>query len=232
MPRTRFAVAAAAGALLGLAACDGPVNSPEAASPTASASPAARAGSAAPPPLLAVRPSSVDRLTVPEFTLHLDVERGLLAVHAPVSDLEDLCAGGSAGLDFGLLEARAITTPSEIEQFLFHAKGSDLPVAVYRADSFEEAGFESSFGLAGSTDLVDFGALCAFLTGPDLVARGTVRRVSNLSNASFAASWTGTLERAAGGQTRLTEVYQLTADAQEPGDTSRWSLNASKVLLH
>ena len=160
-----------------------------------------------------------------EFMIHLDAGRGLMSVHAP----SDLCLGGS----LGTLEVQRVTTPSQIEQVVFQTKGSDLPVAVYEATSFADAGVSGSFGTANFFDVItgDVARFCAFLQSRALLAEGTVRRVSNASNASFAVTWTGTLDRINGGQATLTEVYQLKADAQDPNDTSRWVVHVSKILL-
>lgn len=223
MNRPRFALATLA-ALVGLVACDATTTAPDPgltpAAPNSSASSRADA-----PRLLVARGATVDTFTRVEFVLHLDPERGLLSVHAP----SDFCTT----FQVGALEVHAVTTPSEIDQRVALSKGTGLPVTVYEADSFADAGITGAFDFAGFSDiLADFPAFCAFLAGPDRVAEGTARRVSTLSNASFAVTWTGALERVDGGTARLTETYQLTADAREPGDTSQWAVHASKVLLH
>lgn len=176
--------------------------------------------------LVSVRMASVDTFQQPEFLLHLDAERELMAAHMP----SDFCLGGA----LGTLDVRAIDTSSEIEQRIVQTKGEGVPVAVYEADSFADAGISGAFDTAGFGNVLsgDVSQFCAFLLGPQRIAEGTVRRVSNLSNASFSVSWTGKLETPGGGTLGLTEVYQLTADAQEPGDASQWSVNSSKILLH
>lgn len=213
-------------AVAALAACDAPATAPDATVDAVAASSAASASSApaTAPRLLAVEASGPDRFQSIEFLLHLDAERERLSVHAP----SDFCTT----FRFGVVQVQEVTTPSAIEQRVVQLRGDDLPVAVYEANSFADAGFDGSFDVAGIVDLEDFAAFCAFLVGPDRIAEGTVRRVSNLSNASFSVTWTGTLERVEGGRARLTELYQLTADAQDPGDNAHWSVNASKVLLH
>lgn len=160
---------------------------------------------------------------VAAFAVHLDAERGLLSVHAP----SDVCQSGNVNV----AQARFIITPSEIDQFLAQLKDDDAAVAVYEASSFAEAGIDGSFDLAGGSD-IDFGQFCGFLLGPDRIAEGTVRRVSNLSNASFSVSWVGEITAVDDGSpVQLTEVYQLKADAREPGDSSQWRVNVSKILL-
>lgn len=226
MKKPRSALAALA-ALLMLVACDAPTASPDPTglAPVDGANRSATYQADAPRLLLARGGATVDTFTRVEFVLHLDRERGLLSVHAP----SDFCTT----FRVGALEVHEVTTPSRIDQRTVQSKGTGLPVTVYEADSFADAGITGAFDFAGFSDiLADFPAFCAFLAGPDRVAEGTARRVSTLSNASFAVTWTGALERVDGGTARLTEVYQLTADARDPGDTSDWAVHASKVLLH
>lgn len=176
--------------------------------------------------LLTVEMASVDRFQDVEFALHLDAERGLISAHMP----SDVCFGGT----LGTIDVQVVDTPSEIDQRIVQTKGEAVPVAVYEADSFADMGIDGAFDTANINDVLsgDFAQFCSFLLGPQRIAEGTVRRVSNLSNASFAVRWTGTLETTDGGTVGLTEVYQLTADAQDPADTSQWSVNTSKILLH
>lgn len=212
-------------AAVALAACDTPTGAPgqgpAAAAPSASTASAPAAG----PRLLAVTASGPDRFQTVEFLLHLDAEHGLMAVHAPSNFCQTF--------QVGVVDVQEVSTPSAIEQRIVQTKGEGLPLTVYRASSFADAGIEGSFDFAGFGNvLANLPAFCAFLAGPDRVAEGTVRRVANLSNASFAVSWTGQLERVGGGTVMLTELYQLIGDAQEPSDASQWSVSASKVLLH
>lgn len=211
--------------LAGIVACepaaDG-LTAPDRTAPTAASVEATQAQSG----LAVVRRASVDRFPQPEFLLHLDAERGLMSAHMP----SDFCLGGAVGT----LEVLEIETSSEIEQRIAQTKGESVPVAVYEADSFADAGISGAFGTAGFGNVLsgDVGQFCSFLLGPDRIAEGTVRRQSNLSNASFSVRWTGQLEATGGGTLGLTEVYQLTADAQEPADATQWSVNTSKILLH
>lgn len=157
------------------------------------------------------------------FVVHLDAERELLSVHAPST----LCVSGGVNV----AEAQFVINPAEIGQFIALLKDEDAAVSIYRASSFAGTGLDGAFDFAGFPDLVDGVALCSFLAGPDRIAEGTVRRVSNLSNASFSVSWTGWIESADGDPIKLTEVYQLKADARNPGDSDEWRVNASKILL-
>lgn len=157
------------------------------------------------------------------FLAHLDAARGLLSIHAPAT----LCLDGT----FNSADAQFVLNPSEIEQFIAKLQTADEVVAVYAATSFADAGMIGSAETAGLGGIVDVGTFCAFLQGPALVASGSVRRVSTFSNASFAAHWTGDLTAVDGSRVGITEVYQLTADAQDPNNPATWMVNASSILL-
>jgi len=158
------------------------------------------------------------------FLAHLDAERGLLSIHAP----SNLCTVG----DVNVNDFQFVITPSAIEQFIAQLRSNAEQVAVYGAGSFAEAGMVGTAGTAGFGGIVDVAQFCGFLAGPTLIAEGTVRRISNLSNANFVARWTGTLTATDGTPTHLTEVYQLRADAQDPNNPATWVVDVSKVLLH
>lgn len=158
------------------------------------------------------------------FLAHLDAERGLLSIHAP----SNLCTIGN----FNINDFQFVITPSAIEQFIAQLRSDAEQVAVYGAGSFAEAGMVGTAGTAGVGGIVDVAQFCGFLAGPTLVAEGTVRRISNFSNANFVARWTGALTAADGTPTSLTEVYQLRADAQDPNNPATWVVDVSKVLLH
>ncbi len=157
------------------------------------------------------------------FLVHLDADRHRLSVHAP----SNLCTVG----DFDQADAQFVITPSSISQFIAQLKSDGETVAVYDAGSFAEAGMTGSTGTGGIGNIVDVGTFCAFLEGPQRIAEGTVRRVSTLSNASFSAHWVGTLDGVAGRPVRLTEVYQLGADAHDPADASQFVVHVSRILL-
>ena len=163
------------------------------------------------------------RGTTAAFLVHLDSQRGLLSVHAP----SNVCTIGNLNeVDF-----QFVITPSAIGQFIAQLKSDDGQVAVYRASSFAEAGMTGIAEFGGIGNIVDFGQFCAFLEGPNRIAEGSVRRVSNSSNASFSAHWVGTIQGVNGEDVKLTEVYQLGADAQDPSNSDLWVLHVSKILL-
>lgn len=169
--------------------------------------------------------ADVSRMQVPQFVAHFDGQRQLLSIHAP----SNLCTSGSFNVD----NAQFVTTSSAIGQFLAQVTSDDEAVAVYHATSFADAGLVGSFDFAGYPGgFVDVGKYCSFITGPNLIAEGAVRRVSNLSNASFAASWTGVLTTPSGGSIALTELYQLRASALDPNNSATWVLEVSRILLH
>jgi len=215
--------------LAGAAACDGAA-SDAITSPDASAADGARSAAVVAPSssdrLLVVRAAGPDHTVRPEFFLHLDAERNLISAHMP----SDVCTTGS----LSLVALQIVDTPSAIEQRLVQVKGEEVAVSVYDSDSFADFGITGSFDTAGFLQFLlgDQAQFCSFLAGPQRIAEGMVRRVSNLSNANFSISWTGTLEKVGGGSIGLTEIYQLTADAKEPNDASQWRVNTSKILLH
>lgn len=215
--------------LAGAVGCDGTAGD-AITSPDASA--AGRATAAA-----VVAPASSDRLLVlqaagpaysvqPEFFLHLDADRGLISAHMP----SDICGAGS----LSLVNLQIVETPSAIGQRLVQVKGDDVAVSVYDSDSFADFGITGSFDTAGILQFIlgNQAQFCGFLAGPKRIAEGTVQRVSNVSNANFSVSWIGTLEKVGGGRVHLTEIYELTGSAHEPNDSSQWSVNNSKILLH
>lgn len=177
-------------------------------------------------PLISIEATVPIRTQMPEFILHFDAQRNLIAAHLPI----DICAGGT----LSFIELLVVDTPSAIAQRIVHTEGDAVSVAVYEADSFADAGINGSFDTAGFNAVItgDVGKFCSFIAGPRLIAAGTVRRVSNLSNASFSVIWTGTLQTPGGDTLHLSENYQLTGSALDPADTSQWSVNTSKILLH
>jgi len=163
------------------------------------------------------------RGTTLAFLVHLDSERGLLSVHAP----SNVCTIGS----LNQAEFKFVITPSAIGQFIAQLKSDDEQVAVYQASSFAEAGMTGTAEIGGLGDIVDFTQFCGFLEGPARIAEGSVRRVSNLSNASFTAHWVGTIQGVGGEDVKITELYQLGADAQDPNNTDAYVVHVSKILL-
>lgn len=167
--------------------------------------------------------ATVVRTQTLSFLAHLDGERGLLSIHAP----SNLCSDG----DINVNDLQFVVTPSAVEQFVARLSSSAEQVAVYSAASFADAGMVGTAETAGFGGIVDVGQFCDFLEGPTLVAEGTVRRISNFSNASFAARWTGALTTTGGATTQLTEVYQLRADALDPNNPDLWVVDVSSILL-
>ncbi len=157
------------------------------------------------------------------FLVHLDAEAELMSIHAPST----LCSIGP----FNVADVQFVTTPSAIGQFIAQVRDGDEQLAVYHATTFEEAGLNGAFNFAGFAGIANVSTFCAFLQGPALIAEGTVRRISNLSNVNFSASWTGTVESPTGGLYRLREIYQLTADAADPSNQELWRLNQSSIHL-
>lgn len=149
---------------------------------------------------------------------NFDAERGLLSAHVP----SNVCSGGS----LNVADIKIVTTPSEIRQRLVQIADDDSQVAVYRASSFADAGLTGT-GLGGA----DIPKLCTFLAGPNLIAEGIVQHRQNLSNASFAAHWGGWITGVDGSEVKLTETFQLRADAHEPNDPAGWVVDVAKVLL-
>lgn len=141
------------------------------------------------------------------FFFNFDAERGLLSAHLP----SDFCSG--APLNVG--DRQIIDTPSEIQQRLVKIQDTDSRVAIYRASSRDDL----------------FSDFCGFLEGPTKVAEGVVRHTQTLSNASFAAHWGGMVEGVDGQALHLSEVFQLTADAQDPTNPATFRTNVAKVQL-
>ena len=158
------------------------------------------------------------------FLAHFDASRQLLSVHAP----SNLCSGGNVNVN----DFQFVITPSAVEQFIAQLRSNAEQVAVYHAASFADAGMVGTAGTAGFGGIVDVARFCDFLAGPTLVGEGTVRRISNFSNANFVARWTGGLSTPEGTSITLTEIYQLRADAQDPNNQASWVVDVSKVLLH
>lgn len=143
-----------------------------------------------------------------EFLLVFDAERELLAAHMPST----LCQGGS----LNAVELLRVDKPSQVGPLFAKVTSDEATVAIYRTTSPADAGLDAPIDSYGFVNVADFGALCAFLSGPDLLAEGTVRRFTTFSAASFHGNWTGTVQGVDGQDYHLTEVYQLNADAHDP----------------
>lgn len=173
---------------------------------------------APPPPSLSVSPPAsvgsgamVMRFQGVEFILVFDEERQLLAAHMP----SNVCVSGDPGLN--PVEVMTVRTPSQVSSLLATVRADDAWVSVYHASSRTDAGILASINSAGFFQ-VDLGVLCPFLTGPNLIAEGQVRRITTASAASFHGRWVGRIEGLNGEEYHLTEVYQLNADVHDPNN--------------
>lgn len=212
-------------AMLGFTACENlpsdasPESLPEAASTTtASADATTQAGSGA----------VVGRFSNIFFILVYDAETELLAAHMPSS----FC--GEDGLNVGdlnVIEVQRVQTPSDVVPVVNTAKSDDAQVAVYHAGSPAEAALASGIDFFGFGNIVDLNQFCAFLTGPNRIAEGSVRRISTFSPASFHARWTGTIEGVDGRDYKLTEVYQLNADIHDPNNPDTFDQVVASIKL-
>jgi hypothetical protein len=167
--------------------------------------------------------ASVFRFKNISFILVYDAERELLAAQMP----SNICGDG----EFNVVNVQRVETPSRIGQVVVLTKSDAEQVAVYRAASPADAGLASSIDFFGFFDIVNFGTFCNFLSGPELVAEGIVRRVSTFSRVSFHAQWTGTIAGTDGQAYRLTEVYQLNADPKDPNNPAGFSQKQASIQL-
>lgn len=210
---------AAAVSIMLLGACDRDAGErflgPEPAPPMPSVSASAGSGGAV-----------ILRFAAITFTLIFDAERQLLAAHMP-SDVF-VCAGGSAPLN--VVEVQRVETPTAFGQIVAK-QTADERVAIYHAASPAEAGLAASIDFFGFNSIFDGAAFCGFLTGPNRIAEGTVRRLSTFSLASFHARWTGTIQGVDGRDYHLNEVYQLNADIHDPNNPDLFSQPVAKILL-
>lgn len=162
------------------------------------------------------------RFSTTSFILVFDSERQLLSAHMP----SDIC--GDGGLN--VVEVQRVITPSEIGQVVAQI-AADEQVAVYHAASPAEAGLAAPIDFFGFRNIVNLDLFCDFLSGPNLIAEGVVRRVSTFSAASFHARWTGTIRGVSGSDYHLTENYQLNADAHDPTNPDTFVQQVSSILL-
>jgi len=182
---------------------------------------------ASPAPSVAESPAAVGgalilRFSTVSFILVFDAERQLLSAHMP----SDICGAGQ----LNRVEVQRVITPSEIGQVVAQTTGNER-VAVYHAASPADAGLAAPIDFFGFSSIVDFGRFCSFLGGPNLIAEGTVQRLSTFSAASFHARWTGVLSGVDGTSYHLTEVYQLNADAHDPSNPASFEQNVASILL-
>ena len=184
-------------------------------------------GPATPAPSFAASPSAaggalVLRFSTFSFVLVFDAEHQLLSAHMP----SDICGAG----ELNQVEVQRVVTPSEIGQVMALVTG-DERVAVYHAVSPADAGLSASIDFFGFLNIVDFPRFCSFLSGPNLIAEGTVQRLSTFSAASFHAQWTGSIIGVDGTDYHLTEIYQLNADAHDPTNPAPFEQRDASILL-
>ena len=187
-----------------------PANGPVAAAPSFAISPSAAGG------------ALILRFTTVSFILVFDAERQLLSAHMP----SDICGAGQ----LNQVQVQRVITPSDIGQVVAQVSG-DERVAVYHAASPADAGLSAPIDFFGFSNVVDFGRLCSFLGGPNLIAEGTVQRLSTFSAASFHARWTGAITGVDGTAYHLTEIYQLNADAHDPSNPATFAQQVASILL-
>jgi hypothetical protein len=208
-----------AAALVLLAACtDAPGELPlgpahEAASRTAAGPLASNNGGGA----------TVDRFTNIQFLLIYDPDTQLLSAHMP----SDICGAG----EFNVVNVQRVRTPSPVNSVVAVIKDEDSRAAIYRASSPAEAGLAGDLNFFGFTDIADINQFCAFMSGPQLVAEGTVQSLSTFSAASFHLRRTGVVQGVDGQDYHLTEVYQLNADAHDPNNPDTFVELISSVTL-
>lgn len=138
--------------------------------------------------------------------IHYDAGHHLVAVHGYIVQL---CLGDPLTKEPRMI----VETPSAISQRFVAVRADDEPVVVYRSDT-------GAFS-------------CALVASPDVrVASGSVAHDQTFTAASFQSTWRGTVTAPDGSSNHLTETYQLTGDAHDPTNPAKWSLNASKILIH
>lgn len=166
--------------------------------------------------------SRPDTFSNVQFVLIFDAERQLLSAHMP----SDVCGDGQ----LNIVHFQRIETPSAIGQVIAKQTG-DGQVAVYHASSLAVAGLASDISFVGFADLVDIATFCNFLSGPNLIAEGTVSLLATFSFASFHARWEGTIQGVDGRDYRLTEIYQLNADIHDPNNPDTFTEPVVDILL-
>lgn len=167
--------------------------------------------------------ATVDRFPNIQFLLIYDPDTQLLSAHMP----SDICGAG----EFNTINVQRVRTPSPVNTVSTLIKDEDSRAAIYRASSPAEAGLASDLNFFAFTDIVDVGRFCAFMSGPQLVAEGTVRSLSTFSAASFHLQRTGVVQGVDGQDYHLTEVYQLNADAHDPNNPDTFTEIVSRVSL-
>ena len=219
MPSLSLATLTTAAAVALLAACtDAPGELP--------LGPALEAAALAPTVPLASSSAGgavVERFTNTQFILVYDADSQLLSAHMP----SNICGDGA----FNVVDVKRVRTPSPVNRVSSTIKDNDSQAAVYRAASPAEAGLSGELSFFGFADIADLGQFCAFMSGPQLIAEGTVRSISTFSAASFHLQRTGVIQGVDGQDHHLTEVYQLNADAHDPNNPDTFVEIISRVSL-
>jgi hypothetical protein len=174
-------------------------------------------------PLASNNGATVDRFPNIQFLLIYDPDTQLLSAHMP----SDICGAGA----FNLVDVQRVRTPSPVNSVSSVIKDEDSQAAIYRAGSPAEAGLAGDLNFFGFTDIADIDQFCAFMSGPQLVAEGTVQSLSTFSAASFHLRRTGVVQGVDGQDYHLTEVYQLNADAHDPNNPDTFVELISSVTL-
>jgi hypothetical protein len=167
--------------------------------------------------------SEIDRFTNIQFILIYDAESQLLSAHMP----SNICGDG----EFNVIDVQRVRTPSPVNSVVSTIKDDDSQAAVYRLESPADAGLSGDLSFFGFQDIADFSLFCAFLTGPNLIAEGTVQSISTFSAASFHLRRTGIVHGLNGQDYHLTEIYQLNADAHDPNNPATFTELVSSISL-
>jgi hypothetical protein len=174
-------------------------------------------------PLASSNGATVDRFPNIQFLLIYDPDTQLLSAHMP----SNICGAG----EFNVVNVQRVRTPSPVNSVSSVIKDEDSQAAIYRASSPAEAGLAGDLNFFGFADIVDVGRFCAFMSGPQLVAEGTVQSISTFSAASFHLRRTGVVQGVDGQAYHLSEVYQLNADAHDPNNPDTFVELISRVTL-
>jgi hypothetical protein len=167
--------------------------------------------------------ATIDRFMRIQFIIIYDAETHLLSAHMP----SNLCSDG----EFNIVDVKRVRTPSQVNAVASTIKDDDSQAAVYRVDSPSDASLSGDLSFFGFDNIVDLTQFCAFLSGPDLIAEGTVQSISTFSAASFHLRRTGTIQGLDGEDYHLTENYQLNADAHDPNNPDTFTEIVSSISL-
>lgn len=147
------------------------------------------------------------RIPTASFLVVFDATHHLLSADMPPT----VCTSG--GLN--IVSLQKVTTSSQVDQVLSQVTG-DEQASVYHANSPADAGLSGPTDALGYYNVADFGQFCAFMASSNLIATGTVHRISTSSNGSWHVQWTGAFTGVDGQAYYLTQVYQLNGDVHDP----------------